>query len=68
MRIESIVLEPGGTGYPQIQATIGASSYLAPIAKGVSAGSTAAAPATTPATSGGATTTTTTATATGALR
>jgi hypothetical protein len=68
MRVESITLEPAAGGYPQIQATVGASSYLAPTAKGVSGGSTAAAPATTPATTGGATTTTTTATATGALR
>jgi Tfp pilus assembly protein PilO len=70
MRIESISLSAGEKGYPQIQATIGASSYLAPTAKGVSA--SPAAPATgattTPASTGGATPTTTTATATGAIR
>jgi hypothetical protein len=70
MRIESISLAPGEKGYPQIEASIGASSYLAPTAKGV--GSTTAPAAgtstTTPASTGGSTTTTTTATATGAIR
>jgi hypothetical protein len=70
MRIESISLEPGGTGYPEIKATIGASSYLAATPTGVSQGAPAAgaAPAGTPASTAPATTPTTTATATGALR
>jgi hypothetical protein len=70
MRIESISLGAGEKGYPQIEATIGASSYLAPTAKGVSASPTPASGAgtTTPASTGGATPTTTTATATGAIR
>jgi Tfp pilus assembly protein PilO len=70
LRIESISLGPGDDGYPQIQAEIGASSYLAPAAKGVSGGtSTPAGGATTPASTGGdSTTSTTTATATGAIR
>jgi hypothetical protein len=70
MRIESIDLSAGPKGYPQIEAEIGASSYLAPTAKAVdSATTTTPAPAaTTPAATGGATPTTTTATATGAIR
>jgi Tfp pilus assembly protein PilO len=71
MRVESIDLTAGPKGYPQIEATIGASSYLAPVAKAVSTGSatTPAPAATTPAsTGGGSTPTTTTATATGAIR
>jgi outer membrane murein-binding lipoprotein Lpp len=72
MRIESIDLTAGPKGYPQIEATIGASSYLAPTAKPVSAAGSAtttpAPAATTPASTGGSTPTTTTATATGAIR
>jgi hypothetical protein len=71
MRIESITLAPGPGGYPQIQAAIGASSYLASTPTGVNQGGAAATtspsvPASAPAS--GATTPTTTATATGALR
>jgi hypothetical protein len=69
MRVENITLEPGDKGYPQIQATIGASSYLAPAAKGVSGGSATATPSASKASTGGnTTTTTTTATATGVIR
>jgi hypothetical protein len=71
MRVESITLAPGPQGYPQIQATIGATSYLASTPTGVNQGGGTATtspsvPASTPASGG--TTTTTTATATGALR
>jgi Tfp pilus assembly protein PilO len=70
MRIESITLAPGQGGYPQILASIGASSYLASTPAGVSQ---AGAPTTAPAVpasapASGTTTPTTTATATGAIR
>jgi hypothetical protein len=70
MRVESITLAPGQSGYPQIQATISASSYLASAAPSVSQGGAATTSPTVPATAPapGGTTTTTTATATGALR
>jgi outer membrane murein-binding lipoprotein Lpp len=70
MRIESISFGAGTKGYPQIEATIGASSYLAAPASGVSGAPTGA--TTTPAagtpSSPTTTPTTTTATATGVIR
>lgn len=69
MRVEAVSLAAGPKGYPQIEATISASSYLAPPANPVTSTSAPAPAATTPAsTGGGSTPTTTTATATGALR
>jgi hypothetical protein len=69
MRVESIDLSPSGAGYPDIEVTISATSYMAqaatPVAGTAPAGSTAT-PATAPA--GGTSTPTTTATATGAIR
>jgi hypothetical protein len=68
MRIESLTLAPGGAGYPQIEATIGASSYLAATPQGVGSGAAAASPAATTPASAGSSTPTTTATATGVIR
>lgn len=48
--LESLSLEPGAEGFPNISAKIGASSYLLPASQGLTAGATPAGPAaTTPA-------------------
>jgi hypothetical protein len=45
LRVESIKLAPGPSGFPDLSAQIGASSYLTPAQQGLTAGATAAAPA-----------------------
>jgi Tfp pilus assembly protein PilO len=73
LRLESIDLQVDQTGFPNIRAQIGASSYLVPETQGLTAGATAqgpaaATPAATPAPAGGPAVPTTTATVTGATR
>lgn len=71
LRVSSITLAPGGTGYPTLEAQVDASTYLAAPPKPVAAPSIApaAGAAGAPASSSPATpTTTTTATVTGAIR
>jgi Tfp pilus assembly protein PilO len=69
LRVESIDLKPGGSGYPMLEADVDATSYLATPAKVAAPAAAGASAATTPASSSGGTSTpTTTATATGAIR
>jgi Tfp pilus assembly protein PilO len=61
LRLESLSIQPGPTGFPHMQAEIGAATYIVPPLAGVSGGATPAAGATPPAppTSEAASTTTT---------
>jgi Tfp pilus assembly protein PilO len=73
LRLESIDLQVDQSGFPNIRAQIGASSYLVPETQGITAGATAQGPATTtpaatPAPAGGPAVPTTPATVTGATR
>jgi Tfp pilus assembly protein PilO len=69
LRLENIQLQPAASGFPRMQAQIGAATYVVPPVEAVTAaGGTTATPATTaatPAPAGGGTPPTTTATATG---
>jgi hypothetical protein len=72
LRLESIDLQVDQTGFPQIRAQIGASSYLVPATQGLTAGATPQGPGATttasakPASAGSSAAPTTTATVTGA--
>ncbi len=72
MRLESLQLQPSPAGFPQMQAQIGAATYIVPPTQGVADGDAAGAPedpGTAPATpDDGSTPSTTTATATGAAQ
>jgi Tfp pilus assembly protein PilO len=72
MRLESLQLQPSPAGFPQMQAQIGAATYIVPPTQGVADGEAAGAPedpGTAPATpDDGSTPSTTTATATGAAQ
>jgi hypothetical protein len=60
LRVESILIAPGDKGYPNLKATITASSYLAPAQQGLMAGAAPAATRSTSADAGAPSTTTTT--------
>jgi hypothetical protein len=73
LRLETIDLQVDASGFPDIRAQIGASSYLVPATEGITAGATpqgpgTAAPAATPAPAGAPPVPTTTSTVTGATR
>jgi Tfp pilus assembly protein PilO len=73
LRLESIDLQVDQSGFPNIRAQIGASSYLVPETQGITVGATpqgpaATTPAATPAPAGGPAVPTTPATVTGATR
>ena len=53
MRVERFTLAPAETGFPDIKAEIGASSYIVPATEGITGGATAAGPAATTASSSG---------------
>jgi hypothetical protein len=48
MTINGINLSPGATGFPQISATISATTYIVPASQGAFGGATPAGPATAP--------------------
>ena len=71
MRLESLAPEPAPAGFPQMQAQIGAATYIVPPTQDIAGGDAAGArrPGTAPATpDDGSTPSTTTATATGAAQ
>jgi hypothetical protein len=70
MTVDSITLEPDANGFPNIKASVGATSFLVSPTQGLTAGATTAGPAAagTAAPADGSTVPSTTATSTGAIR